>query len=209
MRLRWTKSRKLVLWLAACSLLPGCVVYPPTGGSWPSTLDPTRQSPGISRTVNGVRHVLRAPILGPIPFQFRTYSGPKDWQGNPAIGDPYVDSLNFVALATCETGVPGGNPKGYNPNDSDSGGARYGAYQTAKQTWHYAVDLNNDEGRDPYQDPRDAPLWYQTYRDKRKMLKELIRGPGSAWRYPPETHHKSCGARLFTGRPSTAPTRIP
>ena len=194
---------------AACSLLAACLGNSSRGKSWPSTLDSTRQPPGISRTVNGVRHVLPGPILGPIPPQYSEYSGPKDWQGNPAIGDPYVDSLNFTALATCETVVPGGNPKGYNPNDTDAGGPRFGAYQTAKETWHYAVDLNDDEARDPYQDPRDAPKWYQTYRDKRKTLKELIRGPGSAWRYPPETHHKSCGHKLFTGRPSNAPARIP
>ncbi|MGZ8766479.1 MAG: hypothetical protein ACXW2C_12395 [Acidimicrobiia bacterium] len=198
---------KLVPWIAACSLLAGCAVASPKGAPWPRTLDPTRQGPGISRTVNGVLHVLRAPILGPIPAQYARYSGPKDWQGNPAIGDPYVDSLNFVALATCETGVRGGDPKGYNPNDTDSGGPRYGAYQTAEQTWQYAADLHDDPGRDPYPDPRDAPLWYQTYREKRLILKELI--VGSPWRYPPETHHQSCGERLFAGRPRSAPARIP
>jgi hypothetical protein len=203
MRVSW-KSWLVVL-LAVCLVVAGCAREP----TWPVELDATRQPPGISRTIGGVRHVLRAPILERIPARYATYSGPVDWQGNPAIGDPYVDSLNFVALATCESGVPGGNPRAYNPNDSDSGGARYGAYQTALGTWHYSVDLNDDrEWLDPYQDPRDAPLWYQTYRDKRKMLKELIRGPSAAWRYPPETHHRSCGERLFIGRPPGAPPRI-
>jgi hypothetical protein len=204
------KNKWLVLvpCLAACSLLVGCCVDRRGAAPWPSALDATRQSPGIRRTVNGVLHVLRAPILGPIAPRYATYSGPTDWQGNPAIGDPYVDSLNFVALATCETGVRGGSSQAYKPNDNDGGGARYGAYQAAAETWHYAVDLNNDPVRDRYQDPRDAPLWYQTYREKRLMLKELIRGPELAWRYPPETHHLTCGGQLFTARPSAAPPRI-
>jgi hypothetical protein len=206
MTLNWNKCLLVVPCFAVCVLVAGCAAAP----KWPTHLDATTQPAGISRTIRGVRHVLRAPIIQRIPPQYARYMGPVDWQGNPAIGDPYVDSLNFRALATCESGVPGGNPHAYNPSDSDSGGARYGAYQTALETWHYSVDLNDDrEWLDPYQDPRDAPLWYQTYRDKRKMLKELIRGPQSAWRYPPETHHRSCGERLFTGRPPGAPPRIP
>lgn len=196
-----TKSMKLIPLLFACSILSACSIF---AGSWPAALDATKQSPGISRTINGVLHMLPAPILGPIAARYTRYSGPIDWQGNPAIGDPYIDSLNFRALATCESVTPGGDPTAYAPNDSDGGGARYGAYQAASGTWHYAVDLNNDPGRDLYQDPRNAPLWYQTYREKRLMLKELIRGPGSAWRYPPETHHKTCGERLFTGTRPTA-----
>jgi hypothetical protein len=206
-----TTNRSKLAWFvpltAACVLLASCIV-PGKGGAWPVALDPTKQSPGITRTINGVRHVLRAPILLRIPGQYSRYAGPKDWQGNPAIGDPYIDSLNFVALATCETGVPGGNPRGFNPDDDHWGGARYGAYQAAKGTWHYNADVHNTPARDPYQDPRDAPMWYQTYREKRLMLKELIRGPSAAWNYPPETHHRSCGNRLFVGRPPGAPARI-
>jgi hypothetical protein len=206
--LNWNKWLKLVPWLGACSLLAGSCVADSATAPWPSALDATRQPPGISRTLNGFPYVLSAPILGPIAPKYATYSGPTDWQGNPAIGDPYIDSLNFLALARCETGVRGGNSRAYSPHDPDGGGARYGAYQTAAVTWHYAVDLHNDPGRDPYQDPRDAPLWYQTYREKRLMLKELIRGRGSAWRHPPEAHHLTCGEQLFAGRPSTAPARI-
>jgi hypothetical protein len=189
-------------------LLVACLADVGEAPSWPSPLDGTRQAPtGISRTVNGIRHRLWAPILGPIEPQYEEYAGPTDWQGNPLVGDPYIDSLNFKALARCETGVRGGDPNGYLAHDPDAGGPRFGAYQAALVTWSYAVDLHEEPGRDPYPDPRDAPLWYQTYRMKRLMLKELIHG-GSAWRYPPETHHHTCGERLFRDRPDDAPARI-
>jgi hypothetical protein len=205
---RWRRSLAALALLVGSPLAASCSDDGTGSSAWPRALDPLSQPPVADRTVNGTRHVLRAPIRGPIPPRHAEYEGPTDWQGNPAVGDAYVDSLNFDALATCETGEDGGDPKGFNPDDDDAGGARYGAFQTAKVTWHYAVDLDDAEQRDPYQDPRDAPLWYQTYRDKRKTLKELVRGPDDAWRYPPETHHRSCGEELFSDRPAGAPARI-
>ncbi len=137
--------------------------------------------------------VLPEPLLGPVG---ETYDGPVDAQGWPAMGNDYIDNLNWNALFRCESGSSPPDPNAYLADDADSGGERFGIAQFAKSSWHHAVDLGDNESADPYQDPRDAPAWYQAYRSKRFQMKEWIAGQ-DAWRYPHWTHHMSCGDRLF------------
>jgi uncharacterized protein YabE (DUF348 family) len=108
--------------------------------------------------------VTKAPVAQIV--EVGTKARPSSGGGGGSVGDPDVDSLNWAALAECESG---GNPKAVNP------AGYYGLYQFSLPTWRSVGGTGN---------PTDASSAEQTLRAKKLYIKA---GPGQ-W--------PVCGKRL-------------
>ncbi len=110
----------------------------------------------------GTRAPAPAPAPAPARQQVASSSGPRQSTGG-------ADSLNWAALAQCESG---GNPRAVNPT-----GTYRGLYQFSLQTWR---------GVGGQGDPIDNSSGEQTYRAK------LLYARSGAGQWP------ECGSRLFS-----------